>query len=309
MSEEEKISRSTGETQQLTEKNIQAQSTESIDNTASQEVNSETENVNEQSLIINNEQSTNMEVHHHPHVEKKSFKEYLLEGLMIFLAVTLGFFAENIREHFADKEKEHVYLESFVNDLSIDEQNLPQLIHSINEQQIHGSDTLFDLLNHASLNNPENGIYYFLQRMVRQQGIKIFVTDRTIEQIENAGEMRLITNKQVSDTLIDYYKQIDFIAYLQNTLLDMKAKLWNDAEPILKGNDFRKIFTETDAVFKPIEDLYLFSADPVAINKMLLNISSVHGLSVTIRDMIVKQTKEAEDIKKLIKEKYGIGSE
>jgi hypothetical protein len=43
-----------------------------------------------------------MEVHHHPHVEKKNFKEYLLEFMMIFLAVTLGFIAENIREHFAE---------------------------------------------------------------------------------------------------------------------------------------------------------------------------------------------------------------
>jgi hypothetical protein len=44
-----------------------------------------------------------MEVHHHPHLphgEKKKFKEYFLEFLMIFLAVTLGFFAENVREHF-----------------------------------------------------------------------------------------------------------------------------------------------------------------------------------------------------------------
>lgn len=28
-----------------------------------------------------------MEVHHHPHVEKKNFKEYFLEFLMISLAV------------------------------------------------------------------------------------------------------------------------------------------------------------------------------------------------------------------------------
>ena len=41
-----------------------------------------------------------MEVHHHPHVAKKNFKEYFLEFLMIFLAVTPGFVAENIREHF-----------------------------------------------------------------------------------------------------------------------------------------------------------------------------------------------------------------
>jgi hypothetical protein len=47
-----------------------------------------------------------MEVHHHPHVEKKNFKEYFLEFSMIFLAVMLGFFAENLREYFADRGKE-----------------------------------------------------------------------------------------------------------------------------------------------------------------------------------------------------------
>lgn len=46
-----------------------------------------------------------MEVHHHPDIEKKGLKEYLLEGLMIFLAVTLGFFAENFREHFAERKE------------------------------------------------------------------------------------------------------------------------------------------------------------------------------------------------------------
>ena len=42
-----------------------------------------------------------MEVHHHPHVptHSKPWKEYVLEGLMIFIAVTLGYGAENIREH------------------------------------------------------------------------------------------------------------------------------------------------------------------------------------------------------------------
>src|SRR5438045_2691371 len=66
-------------------------------------------------------ETENMEVHHHPHVEKKNFKEYLLEGLMIFLAVTMGFIAENIREHFVDKAREQQYIQSFYEDLSSDE--------------------------------------------------------------------------------------------------------------------------------------------------------------------------------------------
>jgi len=53
-----------------------------------------------------------MEVHHHPdlHHKPKPWKEYLLEYLMIFLAVMTGFFAESYREHLSDKSKEKEYL-------------------------------------------------------------------------------------------------------------------------------------------------------------------------------------------------------
>ena len=43
------------------------------------------------------QEAKQMEVHHHPQPGKKSFKEYLLEGLMIFVAVTLGFISENYK--------------------------------------------------------------------------------------------------------------------------------------------------------------------------------------------------------------------
>jgi hypothetical protein len=40
-----------------------------------------------------------MEVHHsHNHGHKKKWHEFLLEFFMLFAAVTLGFFAENLRE-------------------------------------------------------------------------------------------------------------------------------------------------------------------------------------------------------------------
>src|ERR1700739_4752182 len=47
-----------------------------------------------------------MEVHHHPQLEHKPkrWKEYLLEGFMIFIAVMMGFIAENIRENINNHE-------------------------------------------------------------------------------------------------------------------------------------------------------------------------------------------------------------
>jgi hypothetical protein len=43
-----------------------------------------------------------MEVHHHSHHPQK-WKEYISEFLMIFAAVTLGFFAENLRKYQIEK--------------------------------------------------------------------------------------------------------------------------------------------------------------------------------------------------------------
>ena len=63
-----------------------------------------------------------MEVHKHPHhvTHKKKWAEYLLEFFMLFLAVTLGFFAENSRDKLSNKEKEQHYMQNMVADLKAD---------------------------------------------------------------------------------------------------------------------------------------------------------------------------------------------
>ena len=76
---------------------------------------------------INQLQTENMEVHHHPNVEKKNVKEYFLEFLMIFLAVTMGFFAEQIREHYIEIKREKHSMISLVKDLESDTMQLSNI--------------------------------------------------------------------------------------------------------------------------------------------------------------------------------------
>jgi hypothetical protein len=85
---------------------------------------------NDTQIISQKQETENMEVHHHPdlHHNPKKWKEYFLEFLMIFLAVTMGFFAENIREHYANKEKEHHYIQNLVADLNNDLTQLDAVI-------------------------------------------------------------------------------------------------------------------------------------------------------------------------------------
>ena len=62
-----------------------------------------------------------MEVHHPHHPShKKKWSEYIIEFVMLFAAVTLGFFAENVREHKIMIERKDQNLFSILQDLKQD---------------------------------------------------------------------------------------------------------------------------------------------------------------------------------------------
>ena len=250
-----------------------------------------------------------MEVHHHPHVEKKSFKEYLLEGLMIFLAVTMGFAAESLREHLVNKEREHIYMVSFYQDLSNDQTDLPKLISNIVQQQILPAKSLPRLFRKSTTSTQADSIYYSFRKLIRQQGLRAYVTDRTIEQIKNAGEMRLITNKSISDSLIDYYKDIVYTEYLQQSLLGYKAKLWDNLPLVLKSEDYSRSSDSLTSVYVAPEHSYLLSADPVNINRLLIQVEEIGALSLSIKKSIEKVLRKNSRIKNLIEENYHLKKE
>ncbi len=66
-----------------------------------------------------------MEVHHPHHpTHKKKWSEYIIEFVMLFTAVTLGFFAENIREGIAEKHKKQELLAAVVHDFKTDKSEI-----------------------------------------------------------------------------------------------------------------------------------------------------------------------------------------
>ena len=77
-------------------------------NTQRRSLSDEINPTNDSATINPNQETENMEVHKHPHhvTHKKKWAEYVLEFLMLFLAVFLGFVAENIRETSVERHQE-----------------------------------------------------------------------------------------------------------------------------------------------------------------------------------------------------------
>jgi hypothetical protein len=94
-----------------------------------------------------NSEIKNMEVHYHPQLDHKPkpWKEYLLEGFMIFIAVMMGFIAENIREIITNNEHVRQLTSQLVQDLKADTAQLNGVFRG-ETQIVKYNDTLINLL-------------------------------------------------------------------------------------------------------------------------------------------------------------------
>jgi hypothetical protein len=246
-----------------------------------------------------------MEVHQHSPTARKKFTHYLFEFFMLFLAVFCGFLAEDVREHRVEKERERIFIKSFYQDLTADERDLQTIIDNLGKEA-NRADSLFLSLSIADITTPANLIYMDLRGITRSSATNLYVNDRTIVQLRNSGGMRLIQNKNVSDSIVDYYKEVETIQFLNQESITIKRSLREKCQTILKGTYFAKTIDSTNQVINPAEILYLRSTDANAINGCLFDINNIRGLSGGLKGRIIKLRNRAGNIKKFIAAEYHI---
>ncbi len=161
-----------------------------------------------ESLIDNDQPTTIMEAHHPHHVtHKKKWGEYLLEFFMLFLAVFLGFVAENFREHQVEHQREKEYMISLAEDLETDTVELKKAIGKCDSTALYSDSVLFFLTAYKPAK--EIPASFAAKMGVAGQRLTLINTDRTSSQFKNSGGMRFIRNKKISDAILRYWKQID----------------------------------------------------------------------------------------------------
>ena len=66
---------------------------------------------------------------------------------MLFLAVTLGFFVENQREHLVEHRREKQYIRSMIEDLVTDTSNLNEITDGLKQKSIELDSVIRDYVN------------------------------------------------------------------------------------------------------------------------------------------------------------------
>src|ERR1700712_486291 len=143
-----------------------------------------------------------MEVHHHPHApHSKKFKEYFLEFLMIFLAVTMGFFAESLREKMAVNEKAKIYITGIIKNLEDDTSVIKHVVKQQNEL-ISKMDSALQIPVEAlsDLERQDSFYRYFIYFFTWVSGFE--QNDNTLVQLRNAGGFSVINKQPATDSII-----------------------------------------------------------------------------------------------------------
>ena len=249
-----------------------------------------------------------MEVHHPHHVtHKKKWTEYLLEFFMLFLAVFLGFVAENLREHQVENKREVEYIRSLTADLDDDAHNLDSMI-VFEQTGLQQLDTLIDLLENPSLAKQNGDEIYFVAR----QGPREYpfpVNSRTLDQLKSSGGFLLIRNVGASNQVINYYNHYSPIKLLEDNYRlefdDYKrvaAKIFDPAILRRQENDASYIMRSND-------NPSLLSYDANLLKELGFHVVQMSGSRRSKLQMLGAQKAEAVQLKSYLQNEYHLESE
>jgi len=246
-----------------------------------------------------------METHQHSHTERKRWNHYLWEFLMLFLAVFAGFIAENLRENFVERKREKQYIVSLVDDLKKDSLILGRITRA-NIKMAHGQDSLIDLMNDLKDTGSIERKCYRYYFLYTTNFLQAEFSERTISQLLNAGNMRLIEKPGMSDSIMDYNFIVKYVQeqgkayeeYFKKTL-DLSSSIFDFT---YARADLREDFTMVPKI--PKSDPKLLTTDPAILKKYAIQLS----LSKGILQGYVLSMKQAKDravaLISLLKKKY-----
>jgi hypothetical protein len=235
------------------------------------------------------------------HDSSKKPKDYFFDFFMLFLAVTLGFFVNNLNENLSERQREKQYITSLMLDLSIDTAEI-QMIHSSIARRIVGIDSLIHILENKDQNNFINNLYYYSFKYLYSTEFHTS-SDRTISQLKSAGGLRLIQKKGESDNIVQYYSSSENVRFTTEYCLKEFYKILDSEKEIF---DLKLLRGHNINSFRCLKDLKLLVNEPLRIDHFYNQVLMYTSTLVSYNVLLIDLKKEAESLMSFTKKSYNI---
>ena len=247
-----------------------------------------------------------MEVHAYSHTERKKWTHYLWEFLMLFFAVFCGFLAENQREHMVEHQREKQYMNSLITDLKGDTASIRYVI-SFCITKVHGMDTLAQLLNKDMLSSDEEKELYFLNSRYAANVMFMAFNERTIKQLLNSGNLRLVRKQGTSDSIMNYYGQgMDGVMGQKEVYDELSKRLLYSAEDIFDHSALLMKMNGDSSLYREVrqEKMKLITKDKSVLRKYSQMIATAQGTLETYIYMLFLMKKAGGDLLVFLENEY-----
>lgn len=234
------------------------------------------------------------------------WKHYFFEFFMLFLAVFCGFLAENFREHMVDRRWEEQYMRSLKEDIQKDTAQIEQNLAAYNSK-INSIDSISAHFDEIKNNKPTGKTMGLIFDVV---GFPDFVyTDRTIQQLKNAGNMRLIKKINVADS-ITHYDAVVRRAFIHQDLLNsvLVNGLMVKMKYVFNLGLLENLRTETPDKEKLAEMMkeVLLVYDKTELNRLLNEYVFYKYALMTQYNNVQRIKKSAEGVLKVLDSEYNL---
>ena len=245
-----------------------------------------------------------MEVHTDSHTPRKKWTHYFWEFLMLFLAVTLGFFVENQREHYIEHQREKQFIGSLFNDIRSDTANIARIISARTAKE-RMLDSISNMMNSLRPANFIKQIYPYAVYVGRTLPYRFLPNDGTMQQLKNSGALRLIRNRVVVDSISKYDINV-------RNMLGQYAVEENQIEhyrtagaKIFDALVFSEMIDENAAVVRPPADNTSFQPySSRELSEWNYRIYGLNGINKANRRDLRSLLKQATELLDLLKKEY-----
>ena len=245
-----------------------------------------------------------MEVHHHANTPRKKWRHYFWEFFMLFLAVFCGMLAEYRLEHIIEHQREKKYIHSLIRDIELDIASM-QTAFEGRKQHLKYFDSLKSLLKH-DYKNHLNDIYFYAKHIGRYPTFQYH--DRTIQQLKNSGNLRLIRNDTAADRITVYdNEKIKSLLNRQEGEFDLRVHIVrNLSSKIFDPFVWDEISDSAFNITRPVGNPLLLADDPGLLNEFIFKVVILRVSIAVTRKFIAEALIFAKDLLELLKKEYNL---
>jgi len=220
---------------------------------------------------------------------------------MLFFAVTLGFFVENYREHYIERQREKEFLSLILQDVNMDLGSVDSNLYyrSIRADIMQKLTNIFLTKEYLK----DTGPFYFQSR---RMNVRYYFerSDAGFQQLKNAGGLRLIHDQDIIKAIQKYEQLIATIDEFEEAEVVANVDYKNASTQVLDANVIVQMnaskISNYYSYIQPANKPPLLSYDRDRLNTMFTMMHNVDRINYVIMHFEDKLKNEAMQLKKVI---------